>query len=159
MAHPPVSAQPFRNTTLRSVLDRSGPLAPTAAVTIAANVAALLNRAHENRYLVTPSNIGFDGEGRLYLVHTGDSVETDVDHAKADYLAPEIILPNTAPISAATEVYALARLVNECLNGPGPRPARATRTFAPKRNPSFANSQLRWPCPARDTVIRSLVVR
>jgi len=106
-----------------------GPLPPTAAVEIAAGIAAGLDALHAAGVVhrdVKPSNVlfGADGtamltdfglaKGRAYTVLTrpGQVLGT------LDYLAPELIRGN--PATPATDVYALGCVAYECVAGRAP---------------------------------------
>ena len=119
---------------LRSLLDREGPLAPQAAVSIAADVAEGLAVAHaagivhrdvkpENILLDQASSPGPGGAPRAKLSDFGIARLVDAPRrtratriiGTPDYLAPEVI-EGLEP-RAAVDIYALATVLYELLAG------------------------------------------
>ncbi|QMU67888.1 serine/threonine-protein kinase [Streptacidiphilus sp. P02-A3a] len=119
---------------LRSRLEREGPLAPQAAVSIAADVAEGLSAAHaagivhrdvkpENILLDQASSPGAGGAPRAKLSDFGIARLVDAPRrtratriiGTPDYLAPEVI-EGLEP-RAAVDIYALATVLYELLAG------------------------------------------
>lgn len=115
-------------TTLRALLDRSGPLSPTRTLAIVRQIAAELDLAHAERVavrdVVAPANIVLSGADLAYLGNTGatGADDTATEITALAYVAPERLTHN-APISAGTDVYALTCVLFECLTGSPPYPA------------------------------------
>jgi serine/threonine-protein kinase len=124
---------PFvRGETLRERLRRDGPLAPTAALHIAAEVAEALEHAHRNSIVhrdIKPENI---------LLHDGYALVTDFGVARAvsaagadqitesgitvgtpSYMSPEQAT-GSREIDGRTDVYALGCVLYEMLSGEPP---------------------------------------
>jgi serine/threonine-protein kinase len=120
-------------------IDRDGPLTPTEAVDIVAQVASALDAAHRSGLVhrdVKPSNVLLrrdePGHGSFaYLVDFG--IARGVSGATAaaltragttlgslDYMAPERFLE--LPVDARTDVYSLGCMLYECLVGERPFP-------------------------------------
>ncbi|MCD9877746.1 serine/threonine-protein kinase [Streptomyces guryensis] len=116
---------------LRHLLDRRGPLAPSAALRIAAQVASALDAAHEHGLVhrdVKPGNIlvarGTDSDHpeHAYLTDFGLTKKslsltgfTTVGQfvGTLDYVAPEQI--SGRPVDGRCDVYGFACVVFECL--------------------------------------------
>ncbi|NUR02317.1 MAG: serine/threonine protein kinase [Streptomyces sp.] len=121
---------------LRHLLDRRGPLAPAAALRIAAQVASALDAAHEHGLVhrdVKPGNIlvarGTDSDHpeHAYLTDFGLTKKslsltgfTTVGQfvGTLDYVAPEQI--SGRPVDGRCDVYGFACVVFECLAGRPP---------------------------------------
>ena len=121
---------------LRHLLDRRGPLAPTVALRIAAQVASALDAAHEHGLVhrdVKPGNIlvarGTDSDHpeHAYLTDFGLTKKslsltgfTTVGQfvGTLDYVAPEQI--SGRPVDGRCDVYGFACVVFECLAGRPP---------------------------------------
>ena len=121
---------------LRHLLDRQGPLAPAAALRIAAQVASALDAAHEHGLVhrdVKPGNIlvarGTDSDHpeHAYLTDFGLTKKslsltgfTTVGQfvGTLDYVAPEQI--SGRPVDGRCDVYGFACVVFECLAGRPP---------------------------------------
>lgn len=123
-----VEGSAIGNATLRAALIRSGALAPERAVAVIAQVAAQLDAAAAGkavrRDVVDPANIVLAADDVAYLAETGTDAMSDSGTSidGLAYLAPERLTRN-APVSAVTEVYALACVLYECLTGKPPYPA------------------------------------
>lgn len=118
---------------LRSVLRRVGDLEPARAVAIIEQVAAALDAAHRDGLVhrdVKPENILLAANDFAYLVDFGiahgetDTQLTQVGTAigSVAYMAPEMF--DSDSVSPATDVYALACVLFECLTGRVPHPAK-----------------------------------
>ncbi|MFI2436026.1 serine/threonine-protein kinase [Streptomyces sp. NPDC018693] len=121
---------------LRHLLDRQGPLAPAAALRIAAQVASALDAAHEHGLVhrdVKPGNIliargtDTDHPEHAYLTDFGLTKKslsltgfTTVGQfvGTLDYVAPEQI--SGKPVDARCDVYGFACVVHEILAGQPP---------------------------------------
>jgi serine/threonine-protein kinase len=115
-------------------LRRQGPLPWRDAVVVAAEVASALATAHARGVVhrdVTPANVMLTPAGAK-VVDFGISALTGQRDAAPDgsllgtpaYLAPERL--GGAPVSPATDVYALGLLLYRCLTGRFPWPAGST---------------------------------
>lgn len=115
------------NATLRASLARSGALRPVRAVAVISQIAAALDAADDEhairRDLVSPANIVLAADDVAYLADTsaGALADTGTSTEGLAYLAPERLTRN-APVCAATDVYALACVLFECLTGSPPYP-------------------------------------
>jgi Protein kinase domain len=118
---------------LAALLERDGPLPPTAAAWIVAQVASALDAAHADGLVhrdVKPSNILITGQGQsmpfAYLIDFG--IARAVDGASMAtgtgtigtlaYMAPERI--GGASGDRRVDVYSLACVLHECLTGRQP---------------------------------------
>lgn len=117
---------------LRVLLRRESTLTPERAVAIVEQIAAALDAAHEDGLIhrdVKPENILVSDNDFSYLVDFGiayadrDSHLTQAGTAIGSlaYMAPELF--DAAPVTAATDIYALASVLFECLTGRVPHPA------------------------------------
>ncbi|WP_232716669.1 protein kinase domain-containing protein [Gordonia metallireducens] len=117
---------------LRKVLG-SGPLPPDRAVRILGQVAAALDAAHRDGLVhrdIKPDNILVDSDDFAYLVDFGiaqgttDSRLTQVGTALGTlaYMAPERF--GDEPAGPASDNYALACVLYECVTGQTPFPAK-----------------------------------
>ena len=112
---------------LKSRLAHEGPLEPTKAVAIAAQVGVALDAAHEHGLVhrdVKPSNVLLDTSEHVYLADFGLTRRLDdqVRDPGADrsigtpaYLAPEQL--DGVPVDGRADVYSLGCLLYECLTG------------------------------------------
>ncbi|WP_176921436.1 protein kinase domain-containing protein [Pseudonocardia oroxyli] len=118
---------------LRTMLERTGPLAPEEAVAVITQVAEALEAAHADGLVhrdIKPSNVLVTPGGFVYVVDFGiartvgtarTSVTiTGVTVGTLDYMAPERFTNQT--IDGRTDVYSLACLLYECLTATGPFP-------------------------------------
>ena len=116
-------------TDLRAVLNQSGPLDLTRAVSIATQIASALDAAHAEQIVhrdVKPANILLTTEDFACLVDFGlANAATDAKLTSAGttigtfaYMAPERF--NGQEIDHRTDVYALACVLYECLTGAPP---------------------------------------
>jgi serine/threonine-protein kinase len=118
---------------LAALLDRDGPLPPTAAAWIIAQVASALDAAHAGGLIhrdVKPSNILVTGHGQsmpfAYLIDFGIARAVDSTSLATNtgtigtlaYMAPERI--GGAPGDGRVDVYSLACVLYECLTGRQP---------------------------------------
>ncbi|TDV55029.1 protein kinase domain-containing protein [Actinophytocola oryzae] len=148
-----------------------GPLSPSRAIEILTQVARALDAAHAAGVLhrdVKPANILLDEAGNAYLAdfgiarpladdvtkltNTGDYVGT------LDYMAPERLMRGEVDVNAASDVYALACVLFQCLTGrvPFPAPDTVGKLAAQLNDPPPAPSLFdrRIP-PAMDLVVRT----
>lgn len=118
---------------LRTTLQRGGALEPERAVSIVSQVASALDDAHRHGVVhrdIKPENILLTGDDFVYLVDFGiaqggaDSRLTDSGMAVGSvaYMAPELF--DSDDVSPATDIYALACVLFECLTGRVPHPAK-----------------------------------
>jgi serine/threonine-protein kinase len=126
----PYLVQPFvPGGSLRDRLERSRRLELGDAVRVCAETGAGLNALHERGLIhrdVKPENILFDGKGRAMIADfglvkdPGASMLTKPGKTIGTtwYMAPEQI--RGEEVTAATDVYALAIVVYECLVGKTP---------------------------------------
>ena len=116
-------------TDLRAVLNKSGPLELTRAVSIAKDIASALDAAHAEQIVhrdVKPANILLTTDDFACLVDFGlANAATDAKLTSAGttigtfaYMAPERF--NGQTIDLRTDVYALACVLYECLTGAPP---------------------------------------
>lgn len=126
---------------LNQALESRGPLEPSEATRILAEVAAALDAAHAGGLVhrdVTPANIlleGGTGSGGVYLTDFGlvrglDSGETQLTRtdqviANLDYAAPEQI--QGGRVDARTDVYALGCVLYRMRSGERPFPGTDTQ--------------------------------
>ncbi|WP_225724723.1 MULTISPECIES: serine/threonine-protein kinase [unclassified Nocardia] len=120
-------------TSLRTLL-REGPLTPTRAVALIAQVASALDAAHADglvhrdikpdNILVTPEDFAYLADfgiahatGRTALTKSGSAI------GSYHYMAPERFAPGA--VTAAVDVYALACVLYECLTGTKAYPAES----------------------------------
>jgi eukaryotic-like serine/threonine-protein kinase len=105
--------------SLRQVIDHSGPLDPPAALYVARAALVGLDAIH-NRDMahgdLRPENLLIDARGIVKIVDTGIRAQT---HGDARYLAPELAAGQQP--TPASDVYAAAVTLLECLTGIGPR--------------------------------------
>ncbi|GEE03249.1 hypothetical protein nbrc107696_36950 [Gordonia spumicola] len=117
---------------LRALLTRERRLAPTRAVTLVEQVASALDAAHRDRLIhrdVKPENVLVGSKDFAYLVDfgianaAGDTRLTQTGGAIGSiaYMAPELF--DGQPATPASDVYALACVLVECLTGAVPYPA------------------------------------
>ncbi len=117
-------------TDLKELLAKDGALEPARAVGIVERAADALDAAHKRGLIhrdVKPGNVLISDEGHVYLSdfgltkqQTSDSgiTETGQFVGTADYVAPEQI--ERKPVLAASDEYALACVLYECLTGEAP---------------------------------------
>ncbi|MEY8019074.1 protein kinase domain-containing protein [Mycobacterium servetii] len=116
-------------TDLRAVLNQSGPLELTRAISIATQIASALDAAHAEEIVhrdVKPANILLTTEDFACLVDFGlANAATDAKLTSAGttigtfaYMAPERF--NGQKIDRRTDVYALTCVLYECLTGAPP---------------------------------------
>ncbi len=117
---------------LRALLRREKKLTPERAVSIIEQIASALDAAHADGLIhrdVKPENILVSDNDFCYLVDFGiaysgnDTHLTQVGTAIGSlaYMAPELF--DSAPVTASTDIYALACVLFECLTGRVPHPA------------------------------------
>jgi YVTN family beta-propeller protein len=114
---------------LTEQLREQGPLEPSRAVALAAQLADALDSAHERGLVhrdVKPSNILVDERGHCYLADFGltrrVAEEDDPSRGRtvgtADYVAPEQI--RGGEVGPAADVYSLGCVLYQCLTGEPP---------------------------------------
>jgi serine/threonine-protein kinase len=115
--------------SLRDLMYRAGALPPDHVMSLVSQAAAALNLAHERGIVhrdVKPSNLLVRPDGRLVLTDFGIARIVSAARLTAagsvlgtvTYLAPEQI--TGAPVSPATDIYALGVVAYECLAGVPP---------------------------------------
>jgi serine/threonine-protein kinase len=116
-------------TDLRRLLEMEGPLEPSRALNVLAQVAGALDAAHAHGLVhrdVKPANVLVDVD-RAYLGDFGLTKRFDATGGMTgvgqiigtvDYLAPEQI--DSGKVDGRTDVYALGCVVYECLSGRPP---------------------------------------
>jgi serine/threonine-protein kinase len=126
----PYLAQAFvRGGTLGDKIDREGPIAVEAAVTMAVDVGGGLNAIHEVGLVhrdVKPANILLDEQGVCYITDFGlakDSQGSNLTRpgqavGSLDYMAPEQI--RAEEVGPATDVYGLGCVMIAALTGQPP---------------------------------------
>ncbi|MFX0578687.1 serine/threonine-protein kinase [Nocardia nepalensis] len=144
-----------QGSSLRSLLNSTGPLPPARAVALIAQVAAALDAAHAQGLIhrdVKPDNILVTAGDFVYLVDFGIAhVATDARLTSASatigsfhYIAPERF--GAAPVSASVDVYSLACVLYECLTG--------VRPFTADTDAALIHSHLYEP-PPKPSMMRS----
>jgi serine/threonine-protein kinase len=122
-------ALPLYRESLAQRVRREGPLQLRDTAQLAAQIAAGIDALHRLRVLhrdVKPSNVLLDEHGEAAVADFGlargdDSTQLTRDGqlvGTAHYLAPELI--EGRPASPATDIYAFACLLFECLTGAPP---------------------------------------
>jgi len=146
-----------------------GSLDPLRAIEILSQVAAALDAAHARAVLhrdVKPANILLDSDGVAYLADFGiaRSIAPDVTQltetggyvGTLDYMAPERL--TRGDIDVASDVYALACVLFQCLTGRVPFPAEdsvgklAAQLNDPPPAPSLFDRRIP---PGLDLVVRT----
>jgi YVTN family beta-propeller protein len=157
-------------TDLKALLRAEGALAPERALTVAGQVAAALDAAHERGLVhrdVKPSNVlltGPPGKEHCYLADFGLSTSASdrsvADAAQIvgtiDYVAPEQI--RGAEVDGRADVYSLACLLYECLVGDVPfrRASDVAVIYAHLEEPVPSASQL---APTLPTAVDAVLER
>ncbi len=153
---------------LARMLKSTGPMDLRTVATVVGQVAGALDAAHAGRLVhrdVKPANILVTTGRPLHAYLTDFGVARHVDGSDAvtrpgglvgtiDYLAPEII--DRRPASAASDVYALAAVLYECVTGAVAfdRPSVAAKLVAHAQAPPPSASAGRRGCPvALDAVV------
>lgn len=120
---------PLYAGTLADRIRSEGPLPVEHAVTLAAEIAQGLDALHRRDVLhrdVKPSNVLLDGTGTAAVADFGLARGADSTQLTREgqlvgtvhYLAPELI--EGSPASGASDIYALACVLYECLTGVPP---------------------------------------
>lgn len=152
---------------LRALLTQNTRLAPERAVSIVEQVAAALDAAHSEGLVhrdIKPENILVGANDFAYLVDFGIAHAAEDTHltqtgtavGSIAYMAPELF--DAAQVSAASDIYALACVLFECLTGRVPHPAKTVSAaikaavLSPPPSPSAVNADVP---PAMDEVIRT----
>jgi serine/threonine protein kinase len=145
---------------LRTLVRRSGPLAPARAAEIIAQAAAGLDAMHRAGYVhrdVKPANVLVDRDGHSYLADFGLAKQV-LSHSGAthtgqwvgtlDYVAPEQIRGDR--IDARADVYALGGVLCFVLTGQVPfeREGDEAKMWAQLSEPAPVPSRLRPGLPA-----------
>jgi len=122
-------------TTLKSVLAGGEGIVEKDALSIMVRIAVGLAAAHEKGIIhldLTPNNVMMEGEGRPRIMDFGLARLMATDEGARSqfkgtprYIAPEHL--SSAPLTAATDVYALGLVFYELLTG---QPAREYETVA-----------------------------
>jgi hypothetical protein len=139
-------------------LIQSGELSPERALRLLEQVAAALDAAHEAALIhrdVKPQNVLVDGGDRAYLADFGltkSSGSRGITRSGAylgslDYVSPEQV--RGEPVTSASDRYALAAVVYECLTGelPFARETEAALLFAHVSEPPPRASERRPDLP------------
>jgi serine/threonine protein kinase len=159
-----------RGIDLAQLIVRQGPLDPTRALTLLAQLAGALDAAHALGLVhrdVKPANalVTFDVPEHLYLTDFGVATRVGVGVGGGtdggaqwvgtlDYLAPE--QAQGEAVDARADVYALACVLHQCLTGetPFPRESKSAKLWAHVNAPPPSLSQLAPHLPrALDGVI------
>lgn len=115
-------------STLSQQIDREGPLTPHAAARLLRVLAEAVDYAHRVGVLhldLKPGNVLIDAAGTPLIADFGLARPLD-QHDVADvsgtpgYMAPEQVRPGGAPLSPATDVWALGAICHEVLTGKPP---------------------------------------
>jgi WD40 repeat protein len=147
-----------------------GPLPPARAVAVLGQVATALDAAHAAGVLhrdVKPANILLDSAGTAYLADFGIARSLAQDVTKLtntgdyigtlDYMAPERLMRGDSA-DAASDVYALACVLFQCLTGrvPFPAPDSVGKLSAQLNDPPPSPSLFDRRIPAAmDLVVRT----
>jgi protein kinase-like protein len=151
-------------TDLRRLIE-SGELSPSRALDLLEQVASALDAAHELDLVhrdVKPQNVLVGGRDRAYLADFGLTKSEDVrELTKAgtyvgslDYVSPEQV--RGEPVTEASDRYAFAAVLYECLAGevPYPRDTEAAVLYAHVSEPPPRLSEHRAELPAElDAVV------
>ncbi|WP_422746335.1 serine/threonine-protein kinase [Mycobacterium sp. WMMD1722] len=138
--------------SLKDELRANGPLPPTRAASIIAQVASALDAAHADGLVhrdIKPENVLLNADDFAYLVdfgiaHTGGDpgvTSTGMIVGSSAYMAPERF--NGVPVGPPADVYSLSCLLYECLTGRPPfettdlRALMSAHMFAPPPRPSI----------------------
>jgi len=124
--------------TLRGLLEQSGPLPADEAVAVAEQVAQALDAAHAAGLVhrdVKPENILVTANRFAYLVDFGlvhqaadvHLTRTGTAIGSMAYMAPEQF--DDAPVSPASDVYALAAVLFQMLTGRTPHPGESVSSI------------------------------
>jgi predicted Ser/Thr protein kinase len=133
-----VTMRLITGTDLQTLLD-TGPLEPQRAVNIISQIASALHHAHQNGLVhrdVKPSNILLTPNDFAYLIDFGIArATTDTALTAADttigtwaYMAPERF--STGETNPASDIYALACVLYQCLTGHPPYPGDTLEQLA-----------------------------
>ncbi|MEM6107016.1 serine/threonine-protein kinase [Mycobacterium sp. 050272] len=133
-----VAMQPVEGGSLRDLLREQGALEPSRAASIVRQVARALDAAHAAGLVhgdVRPENVLLTRDDFAYLVDFGTG-----GCGSLAYLAPELL--SGSQIGPATDVYALACVLYECLTGQPPfegseQEVRNAHLFLPAPRPSI----------------------
>ncbi|SEH48163.1 serine/threonine protein kinase [Mycolicibacterium rutilum] len=138
--------------SLKDLLRTDGPLPPTRAVSIIAQVAAALDDAHANGLVhrdIKPENVLLTNDDFAYLVDFGIAhgggeatvTKTGLVIGSCAYMAPERISGERG--GPASDIYSLTCLLYECLTGRAPyeagdlREIMGAHMFSPAPRPSI----------------------
>lgn len=141
--------------SLRELLRAEGPLAPSRAVALIAQIGAALDAAHADDLVhrdVKPDNILVTRDDFAYLVdfgiaHSGTKrglTKSGSAVGSFHYMAPERF--TAGPITGAVDIYALTCVLYECLTGTRAYPADSegelvlAHMFEPAPRPSLLGS-------------------
>jgi hypothetical protein len=134
-----LALQLVEGTDLARLIE-SGELSPERALRLLEQVAAALDAAHEAGLVhrdVKPQNVLVDGRDHAYLADfgltkssAGGLTRTGTYLGSLDYVSPEQV--RGEPVTPASDRYALAAVLYECLAGevPFPRDTEAALLFA-----------------------------
>ena len=120
----------LRGATVRTVLDRVGPLIPPQALWIARQVSRSLDALHQAGWMhadIKPSNILVSPEGHATLLDLGFALKLDSPESAAGgslrgtmlYTVPEMI-GAAVPVDGRSDVYSLGATLYEMLTGRPP---------------------------------------
>ncbi|MBI3900427.1 MAG: protein kinase [Gammaproteobacteria bacterium] len=107
--------------TLRALIDRSGPLAPSRAIAIALQICAGLREAHAQGVVhrdLKPENVMIAKSGVVKLMDFGIARSVDTSTTQTIIGTPAYMAPEQAQgraVDARTDIYALGLTLYECL--------------------------------------------
>lgn len=153
--HQYLAARYVAGRTLAELLESDGPLALSALLATATEIAAALDTLHGEGLVhrdVKPSNIVLDDDGSSFLTDfglaKGDAATVLTEPGRVvgtlDYLAPEVI--KGRPAGPPADIYALGCVTYECIAG---RPPFAGGSFVEATLAILADEPSD-PCAERD---------
>jgi serine/threonine protein kinase len=156
--------------SLDAIIHQQGPLSIDQTIRMAQEIGGALNFAHQQGFLhrdVKPANILRDRKGNYWLsdfglakamMSTGLTSHTGAVLGTPAYIAPEVWLGKSA--SQATDQYALACVVTECLTGKvlfdGETPPAVMTNHVLKGPVGLDHLSIELPAPMVSTLRRAL---